>query len=934
MKVEIENYNSFYELTLVFSPKRRFRRFRRLFLTMFSKEGPSYAHVLVQGKKSSASKTDQSPSKAVQSPVKTDKTPVQTDKAPIKTDESPSKLPRRPGYGRSGVPCKVRANLLCTQLQKEVKMYFYEVKFSPEIWSKKWSTKVILQLYVDSKHLLNQHKLAYDGKSCVYTSKRLPFESEDFDVKLTGTNGGKEWLMEYKVSFKFIREVDITSLNQFIEKSRTDYPQEAIKALNVVLQTPPLATYELVGDSFFDRSLGDPRSLTEGLELWVGYFQSLRPRQMGLSLNINSLARPFYQTIDVYEFVAKNLEVRDLSGYIMSDKDRIKAICLLKDLMVEMLHEGRVVRYKVYALSDQPAVELMVSHDPEGEISLFDRYSKLYPTQMKYPNLPAIQIRKSTPEYIPMELFKIAPGQRYRSTLNAKQVSGMRKANCQKPADKEKIIKKVVKSNIYDAENMPSQKDNADETMIDKMMLMMNEFGISVQNGLTTIDAHVLSTPQLTYNLESGKQIQVLPEDGHWNMIDKKMIDGGSVTSWTCVSFSRTKLSSQPEEFCKSLIRMCRCLGMKFNKDPLVPIRSADAGQIEETLVGIVEESGKTPLQLLIVILPKDSGYYGEIKTICETRLGLVSQCCQSKKAFSKDTEFIERYLEYLALKINVKVGGRNFVLQHAILALTAVPTIVFGSDVSHPSPGDVCSPSIAAVVASMDWPELTKYRSVVSAQSSRQEIIMDLYKEDTNDGKTVGAGMIRELLLAFKESTGICPQRIIFYRDGVGESQFSEVLEKEVAAIRMACKSLGETYKPRLTFVVVQKRHQTRLFPADDKLIPKSGNILPGTVVDTKICHPMEFDFYLCSHGSMEGTSHPAHYHVLCDDNGFDAETIQDLTYNLCYRDARCTSSLAIVAPAYYAHLAAGRARYYVDKAGIMSLPKIKKQSEIMYYC
>lgn len=49
--------------------------------------------------------------------------------------------------------------------------------------------------------------------------------------------------MEYKVSFKFIREVDITSLNQFIERSRTDYPQEAIKALNVVLQTPPLATY-------------------------------------------------------------------------------------------------------------------------------------------------------------------------------------------------------------------------------------------------------------------------------------------------------------------------------------------------------------------------------------------------------------------------------------------------------------------------------------------------------------------------------------------------------------------------------------------------------------------------------------------------------------------------------------------------------------------
>lgn len=75
---------------------------------------------------------------------------------------------------------------------KQLLNFDFQVKFSPAIWSKKWSTKVILQLYVDSKHLLNQHKLAYDGKSCVYTSKRLPFESEDFDVKLTGTNGGKE----------------------------------------------------------------------------------------------------------------------------------------------------------------------------------------------------------------------------------------------------------------------------------------------------------------------------------------------------------------------------------------------------------------------------------------------------------------------------------------------------------------------------------------------------------------------------------------------------------------------------------------------------------------------------------------------------------------------------------------------------------------------
>ena len=80
------------------------------------------------------------------------------------------------------------------------------------------------------------------------------------------------------------------------------------------------------------------------------------------------------------------------------------------------------------------------------------------------------------------------------------------------------------------------------------------------------------------------------------------------------------------------------------------------------------------------------------------------------------------------------------------------------------------------------------------------------------------------------------------------------------------------------------------------------------GTVVDSKICHPTEFDFYLCSHAgiqvgilfavcilsnvliadltlnSFQGTSRPAHYHVLWDENKFTADELQTLTNNLCY--------------------------------------------------
>lgn len=62
-----------------------------------------------------------------------------------------------------------------------------------------------------------------------------------------------------------------------------------------------------------------------------------------------------------------------------------------------------------------------------------------------------------------------------------------------------------------------------------------------------------------------------------------------------------------------------------------------------------------------------------------------------------------------------------------------------------------------------------------------------------------------------------------------------------------------------------------------------------------------------------FQGTSRPSHYHVLWDDNHFTADELQMLTYQLCHTYVRCTRSVSIPAPAYYAHLVAFRARYHL---------------------
>ena len=49
-----------------------------------------------------------------------------------------------------------------------------------------------------------------------------------------------------------------------------------------------------------------------------------------------------------------------------------------------------------------------------------------------------------------------------------------------------------------------------------------------------------------------------------------------------------------------------------------------------------------------------------------------------------------------------------------------------------------------------------------------------------------------------------------------------------------------------------------------------RNPNCPPGTVVDTVVTSPVEWAFYLCSHQGILGTSKPAHYNVLLDENNF----------------------------------------------------------------
>jgi eukaryotic translation initiation factor 2C len=75
--------------------------------------------------------------------------------------------------------------------------------------------------------------------------------------------------------------------------------------------------------------------------------------------------------------------------------------------------------------------------------------------------------------------------------------------------------------------------------------------------------------------------------------------------------------------------------------------------------------------------------------------------------------------------------------------------------------------------------------------------------------------------------------------------------------------------------------------------------------------------EFYLNSHTAIQGTSKPTKYTLVYDEIGFKLGELELMSYWLCYLYVRCTKSVSIVTPAYYAHWAAKRGKNILDGGG-----------------
>ncbi|ESQ42138.1 hypothetical protein EUTSA_v10012624mg [Eutrema salsugineum] len=759
---------------------------------------------------------------------------------------------------------------------------------------------------------LGSKYFAYDGEKTLFTVGALPSNKLDFSVVLEDTPSGRNntgnaspnetndgdrkrsrrpnQSKKFMVEISYAAKIPMHAIASALQGKETENLQDAIRVLDIILrQSAARQGCLLVRQSFFHNDTANFVAIGGGVVGVRGFHSSFRTTQGGLSLNIDTSTTMVVQPGPVVDFLLSNLNVKDPHSI-----DWNKARRVLKNLRVKVAPSNR--EYKISGLSEERCKDqrfIRNVKNEKGEVeeietTVYEYFTVCRNIPLRYSgDVPCINVGKpKRPTYIPMEHCELVTLQRYTKSLSNLQRASLVEKSRQKPTERMTSLTNGLKKSNYNAD------------------LVLRESGVSIGSNFTQVEGRVLPAPKL----KVGNGEDFLPRNGRWNFNNKKLVEPVTVTRWAVVNFSAR---CDTNRLIPDLIRCGKMKGI--NVEPPFPVvlqeesrfRGAPPNIRVDKMFEQIQSQlpGKPKFLLCILAERKNSLVYGPWKKKNLAELGIVTQCIAPTPRIN------DQYITNVLLKINAKLGGLNSLLamerSPAMPLVTQVPTIIVGMDVSHGSPGMSDILSVAAVVSSRQWPLISKYKACVRTQSRKVEMIDNLFKlVPDGKGSDKDEGIFRELLIDFYSSSGKRkPDHIIIFRDGVSESQFNQVLNIELDQMMQACKFLDSNWDPKFTVIIAQKNHHIKFFQAGCP-----DNVPPGTIIDNKICHPRNNDFYLCAHAGMIGTTRPTHYHVLFDQIKFSTDDLQELVHSLSYVYQRSTTAISVVAPICYAHLAAAQ--------------------------
>ncbi|KAJ7043216.1 argonaute-like protein [Mycena alexandri] len=781
--------------------------------------------------------------------------------------------------------------------------YQYDVLFTPDDPKPQKRQRLIHTLQTETCPQIFTPRAVYDGNRLLYASHNIPNgvyrvhgSNQNADSKSSGW-----WEIQItRTAGDAIKP--LVGVKKFIESGEaTSETLTATNLLQLLLSQAKNQASPNTGRAYY---IPEGKQLIRGMavELWRGYFQAVRPTTTGMIVNVDTTVSAMYMSgplLAVCMAVLGAQDVRRLSLHNTGAEDFKKIERHLKNKLIYVKTRDGSKRTKTV----REIIPAPVGPYQFNNTTIADHYRDAYSITLQYPNTIGIcTTGKNAPfkVIIPLELCEMVPGQLYKKKLPPDATAAVVGFAALSPAER---LKKILPGGSGQ-EHSPVQDYSQSEYLIDAGML--------VDQQAITLRAHLLKVPPVIYD---GKRVE--PRDGAWNVLGVKFKTARQMQKWGIVNFDTQRISrGTVNKTISSIVECSNSLGMTVSPPPDDLILAGNAHNVRQPILQVCNYfRGPANVEMIIFLLPaKADEVRTQIKYICDVELGVRSQCLREPKVQRANNQ----YFNNVALKLNARLGGANSVVESpAFRELKTRRFMIIGADVAHPGPGSN-RPSVASLVWSHD-PHGAEYCATTRVQLPRSEIISDL------------KNMVKLAVNMFGEKHKNGPQAILFFRDGVSEGEFTIVQRDEIKEVKAAFDEIWAAMKldpktiPKLTFIVVGKRHHVSFFPLnpnDRNVGDKTGNCRAGLAVHDGLANPQFPDFYLQSHAAIKGTSRSAHYTVLQDEIfGGNLNKLQEVSFALCHIYAKATRSVSIPAPVYYADLACGRGKFHIDPQSDMDI-------------
>lgn len=281
---------------------------------------------------------------------------------------------------------------------------------------------------------------------------------------------------------------------------------------------------------------------------------------------------------------------------------------------------------------------------------------------------------------------------------------------------------------------------------------------------------------------------------------------------------------------------------------------------------------------MIFFLVPNNNAErYGTIKKRTCVDRAIPTQVVTSKTA--NNQRGLMSVATKVAIQINCKLGCAAWMID---LPLNGLMTI--GFDIVKSSRDK--SMAYGGLVATMDMKINATYFSTVAQCHGADEC--------SNNLTVAVASAIRRYKVEHKD----LPNRIILYRDGIGEGALTQLMEVEVKTLVEQLRASYEKEQKdfKFAYIVVSKKINSRLFASNGRNPP------PGTVVDDVITLPERYDFYLVSQSVRQGTVSPTGYNVVYSTLGLEPDKLQMLTYKMTHLYYNWSGTTRVPAVCQYA--------------------------------